>query len=156
MRHTTARPRARQREERADWYRIRNAAGDDGGPAEVYIYDEISWWGVSAQDFISELNAAQGREAGGGFAELDIQLGEKDVWGRGYAAEAMRLMCRYGFNEMRVHRITLDVAAENTAARRVYERVSFVEEGRVRECFRHDGKRHDMILMGLLKDELRD
>ncbi|GAA3251641.1 head maturation protease, ClpP-related [Nonomuraea helvata] len=55
MRHTTARPRARQREERADWYRIRNAAGDDGAPAEVYIYDEISWWGVSAQDFISEL-----------------------------------------------------------------------------------------------------
>ncbi|MET7327416.1 GNAT family N-acetyltransferase [Nonomuraea sp. NPDC005650] len=91
-----------------------------------------------------------------GNAGLDIQLGEKDVWGRGYATEAMRLMCRYGFNEMRLHRITLDFAADNTAARRVYEKVGFVEEGRVRECFRRDGKWHDLILMGLLEGELRD
>ncbi|GAA3721740.1 Clp protease ClpP [Nonomuraea antimicrobica] len=62
MRHITARPRAQQREERADWYRIRNAAGDDDGPAEVYIYDEISYWGVSAQDFIGELKAITASE----------------------------------------------------------------------------------------------
>lgn len=91
-----------------------------------------------------------------GNAELDIQLGEKDVWGRGYATEAMRLACRYGFDEMRLHRISLDFVAENTAARRVYEKVGFVEEGRVRECFRRDGRWHDMILMGLLEGELRD
>ncbi|MEV0614052.1 GNAT family N-acetyltransferase [Nonomuraea sp. NPDC050404] len=91
-----------------------------------------------------------------GHAELDVQIGEKDVWGRGYATEAMRLMCRYGFREMRLHRIGLDVVTENAAARRIYEKVGFVEEGRLRECFRQDGEWYDMILMGLLEDELRD
>lgn len=43
-----------------DWYRIRNAAEDDDGPAEILIYDEIGygWWGgVSAQDFAKDLGA---------------------------------------------------------------------------------------------------
>jgi RimJ/RimL family protein N-acetyltransferase len=46
------------------------------------------------------------------------------------------------------------VVAENVAARRVYAKVGFVEEGRSREAFRRDGKWHDMILMGLLEHEL--
>jgi RimJ/RimL family protein N-acetyltransferase len=92
-------------------------------------------------------------EAGG--AMLDIYLGEKDTWGQGYATDAMRAMCRYGFEEMRLHRIALTVVAENAGARRVYEKVGFVEEGRMREAFRRDGKWHDNILMSLLEDELR-
>lgn len=50
MRLKTARPRARI--SAADWYRIRNLAADE---AEVVIYDEIGWFGVSAQEFIREL-----------------------------------------------------------------------------------------------------
>lgn len=38
---------------RGSWYRIvRNQASDE---AELWIYDEISWWGVSAQDLVNEL-----------------------------------------------------------------------------------------------------
>lgn len=36
------------------WFRIVNATRT-GGTAEVYIYDEIGYWGVSAQRFIDEL-----------------------------------------------------------------------------------------------------
>jgi ATP-dependent protease ClpP protease subunit len=51
------RMRARlQMRARADWYRISNAAGD-GGPAEVVIYDEIGYWGVTAASFMDELRA---------------------------------------------------------------------------------------------------
>ncbi|WP_283139135.1 GNAT family N-acetyltransferase [Rhizohabitans arisaemae] len=88
-----------------------------------------------------------------GNAELDIYLGERDVWGRGYATDAMRVICRYGFDKMRLHRITLWVAAGNAAARRVYEKVGFVEEGRAREAFRRDGRWYDSILMGLLESD---
>lgn len=90
-----------------------------------------------------------------GNAELDIYLGEKDTWGKGYATEAMRLTCRYGFDTMRLHRITLWVVGDNVGARRVYEKVGFVEEGRTRESFRRDGKWYDDIVMGLLEGELR-
>ncbi|WP_433389329.1 GNAT family N-acetyltransferase [Micromonospora sp. KLBMP9576] len=90
-----------------------------------------------------------------GDAELDIYIGEKECWGRGYGTEATRLICRYGFDKMRLHRITLWVADENAAAIHVYQKVGFVEEGRAREAFRRDGRWHDMIMMGLLEGELR-
>lgn len=47
-----ARPVAQLRAGRRDWYRITNQAD---GSAEVAIYDEIGYFGVSAQDFIREL-----------------------------------------------------------------------------------------------------
>ncbi|WP_431895850.1 head maturation protease, ClpP-related [Micromonospora haikouensis] len=48
----TARPRAQLRQGRTDWYAIRNAASP---VAEVLIYDEIGYWGVTAEDFVREL-----------------------------------------------------------------------------------------------------
>jgi ATP-dependent protease ClpP protease subunit len=48
----STRPVASLRQGRTDWYRITNL-----GPsaAEVVIYDEIGWFGVTAEDFMSEL-----------------------------------------------------------------------------------------------------
>jgi RimJ/RimL family protein N-acetyltransferase len=89
-----------------------------------------------------------------GCADLDIYLGEKDYWGKGYATDAMRAVCRYGFDKMRLHKISLRVVADNHAARHVYEKVGFVPEGRLREVFRRDGKWHDKLTMGLLSHEL--
>lgn len=37
-----------------NWYKITNTAGQDG-PAEVVIYDEIGWFGVTAAEFMDEL-----------------------------------------------------------------------------------------------------
>ncbi len=39
------------------WFRIENKAG---APAQVHIYDEIGMWGVTAGDFIGQLNAIAG------------------------------------------------------------------------------------------------
>ncbi|MEU5026775.1 GNAT family N-acetyltransferase [Streptomyces milbemycinicus] len=90
-----------------------------------------------------------------GRAELDIYIGEKEYWGRGYATDAMRTMCRYGFDKMRLHKITLTVVTENLAAHRVYQKIGFVDEGRLRQEFRRDGRWYDMFTMGLLEGELR-
>jgi len=49
-------PAAGGREQR--WYKISNAKG--AGPTRVNIYDEISWWGISAQEFCDELAAIEG------------------------------------------------------------------------------------------------
>ncbi|SFA75152.1 Protein N-acetyltransferase, RimJ/RimL family [Amycolatopsis marina] len=95
-----------------------------------------------------------GAEPESGRAELDIYIGEPDFRGGGYGTDATRVICRYGFDSMRLHRISLWVVAENIAARRVYEKLGFVEEGRQRESFRRDGRWHDHILMGLLEGEL--
>jgi ATP-dependent protease ClpP protease subunit len=38
------------------WYRIENKASD---VAEVYIYEDIGMWGISAKDFVAELRAVK-------------------------------------------------------------------------------------------------
>lgn len=55
--HRPARARSRPRDGR-NWYRISNSAGD--GPARIYLYDEIGFFGVTAQDFLRDLNAITG------------------------------------------------------------------------------------------------
>ncbi|TDU05805.1 RimJ/RimL family protein N-acetyltransferase [Streptomyces sp. 846.5] len=115
-------------------------------------------YGVEALDDgkLVGLVCLSGAEPETGCAELDIYLGEKDYWGRGYATDAMRTICRYGFEKMRLHKIMLTVVADNHAAHHIYQKVGFVEEGRLRQVFRRDGRWHDVFTMGLLEGELRD
>jgi len=89
-----------------------------------------------------------------GLAQLDVYLGEKDYWGRGFATDAVRAMCRFGFEDMRLHKISLTVVTENHAAISVYRKVGFVEKGRLRSVFRRDGRWYDQFTMGLLDGEL--
>ena len=35
-----------------NWYRIENKAADE---ATIYVYDEISSWGISANQFVKDL-----------------------------------------------------------------------------------------------------
>lgn len=39
------------------WYEISNAAGDNDEPAVIRLYQEIGYWGVTAEDFARELDA---------------------------------------------------------------------------------------------------
>ncbi|MFI9385817.1 GNAT family N-acetyltransferase [Kutzneria sp. NPDC052558] len=91
-----------------------------------------------------------------GRAELDVYIGEASHRNGGYGTDAIRVLCRYGFDQMRLHGICLWVVPENEAARHVYKKLGFVEEGRERERFRRDGRWHDLIVMSLLDGELVD
>lgn len=48
----TTRPTAKLKEGRTDWYQIKNLANND---AEVMIYDEIGYFGITAQDFVNDI-----------------------------------------------------------------------------------------------------
>jgi ATP-dependent protease ClpP protease subunit len=56
---STARPQARVQQGARDWYRIEMRAATDtvSALAEVWIYDEIGYFGVTASDFVRELAA---------------------------------------------------------------------------------------------------
>lgn len=100
--------------------------------------------------------ALDGAEPELGRAELTIYIGEPKYRGGGFGTDAIRVLCRYGFDEMRLHGISLWVIADNEAARHVYRKLGFVEEGRQRDGFRRAGKWHDAILMSMLEGELID
>jgi RimJ/RimL family protein N-acetyltransferase len=56
-------------------------------------------------------------------------------------------------NELNLNRITLIVFEYNQRARRAYEKVGFVVEGRVREVMLRHGKRYDWLIMGVLRED---
>ena len=88
-------------------------------------------------------------------AWISIGIGDADARGRGYGGEAMRLALELAFNELGLHRLSLTVFSYNTPAITMYERLGWVREGTFREYLARDGKRHDMILYGLLAPEWR-
>lgn len=131
---------ATNRERFATWYRP-----TDGGAAFSIVLRETeelvgacSLWGAEAKN----------RDA-----EMSIVIGRKELWGRGLGPEAIDLLLAYGFAELNLHRVHLVVLAFNTRAIRAYEKVGFVEEGRMRERVFRDGAWHDHVIMGMLQRE---
>lgn len=86
-------------------------------------------------------------------ATLGIWIAE-ERWGRGYGTDAVRTLCRFGFREMNLQRIDLGVFETNPRGVRAYEKVGFKEEGRLRRAHYVGGRYVDLILMGLLAEEL--
>jgi RimJ/RimL family protein N-acetyltransferase len=82
-----------------------------------------------------------------------IGIGEPDFWGKGCGTDAMRLMLRYSFTELNLHRISLNVYAYNQRGIRSYEKCGFQHEGCIREFVLRDGRRSDMLHMGILRAE---
>jgi RimJ/RimL family protein N-acetyltransferase len=84
---------------------------------------------------------------------LGLTVGEKSGWGKGYGKEAMELLIRLGFHTLNLHRLSLQVYSFNERAIRLYEKLGFRHEGRLRQDFFLDGVYHDTLNMGLLRDE---
>lgn len=90
-----------------------------------------------------------------GVATTFIGIGDKASHGKGFGKEAMHLLLDFGFNELNFHRIQLNVIAYNHRAIRLYEGAGFKKEGVFRELIFRDGKRYDLYLYGLLRDEYK-
>jgi len=75
------------------------------------------------------------------------------AFGRGLGTDATRLIVGHGFEELGLHRISLEVYAFNPRARRVYEKVGFVPEGVLRDALLWDGEWVDATVMSVLGPE---
>jgi RimJ/RimL family protein N-acetyltransferase len=85
-----------------------------------------------------------------GSAGIGISIGEKSLWGKGYGTDAMFAIVDFGFGQLRLERIWLEVFDYNVRARRSYEKAGFVVEGTMRHANYRAGKYHDVMLMSIL------
>ena len=83
-------------------------------------------------------------------AELGINIGEHDCWGKGYGTEATRLILDYAFNILALHNVLLRVFSYNQRAIRAYLRAGFREVGRRRQAQRIGSQVYDVVLMECL------
>ena len=93
------------------------------------------------------LNRAQKR------AEVGYALAA-NVWGRGYATEALKLAVDFAFETVGVARLEADIDPRNEASCRLVERIGFVREGLLRERWHVAGEATDSAMYGLLARDL--
>ena len=84
---------------------------------------------------------------------VGIGIGPLDFWGKGFGTEAMHLILQYAFTELNLRRVTLTVFEYNQRAIRSYEKVGFRHEGRQRGRILREGKRWDILYMGILRED---
>lgn len=72
---------------------------------------------------------------------------------KGYAAEAIRLVLNYYFNERRYQKVNAEVYSFNTPSIYLHERLGFTLEGCLRRMIYTGGEYHDVLVYGLTKEE---
>lgn len=88
-------------------------------------------------------------------AELGYWIGRL-YWGSGYCTEAAKLVLRYGFKELKLHKVHASYMLRNPASGRVLEKVGMLQEGIVRQHTKKWGRFEDLVLCGLLQNEWQD
>jgi RimJ/RimL family protein N-acetyltransferase len=82
--------------------------------------------------------------------EYYILIGDQKYWNRGLGTLVGRKVLEFGFKDLGLHRIWLTVSELNHGGIKSYEKLGFIEEGRMKEaCFR-DGQFHDKIVMSVI------
>ncbi len=79
----------------------------------------------------------------------------REFWGKGLATEAVRAVIDYGFNAMKLNRISAYCWEENRASRRVMEKAGMQYEGTLWEVKYAKGAFQDMRIYALLLSQWR-
>jgi len=88
---------------------------------------------------------------------LQIRIGNRVFQGKGLGTAAVKLLCHYGFADLGLHRIKLQVWETNERAKRAYEKAGFTIEGTMRDAIYIDGKFENVVLMSrLISDQCAD
>jgi len=86
---------------------------------------------------------------------IGVTIGEREYWGEGYGRESVRLLLRYCFQQLDLHRVSAETFEYNTAWKDLVEGMGFMKEGSAREYLFRDGQYWDKNLYALLEGEYR-
>lgn len=140
---------------------VRTHAGGDV-PYNRQRYESERFTTLSDGDVVHLLVCADGDRLGDvSLAPIDDRRGwanlgywiHPDYQNQGYATAAVRLVVTHGFAELRLHRISATIRADNVASQRVVEKLGFTHEGTKRDDAFHDGEHVDRELYAVLREE---
>jgi RimJ/RimL family protein N-acetyltransferase len=80
-----------------------------------------------------------------------LVIGEKGVWGQGYASDAVQTRTRFAFEQLGLHRI--EGHTLNPAMRRVYQKCGYRHEGTARKLRWRNGRWHDVERYAILEED---
>jgi len=125
-----------------DWYSTRNQQPDR---LDLAVVDKAS--GQCVGEVV--LNDWNDVNRSCGFRTLLGPTGRD----RGVGTESTRMIIGYGFEQLYLHRISLEVYSFNPRARHVYHKIGFISEGVLRDALRWDSQWIDATAMSILAPE---
>jgi RimJ/RimL family protein N-acetyltransferase len=125
-------------------------AGDDEGakPADTAIFSAVE---LATGELAGEA-LLWGIDLHNRSAHLGISL-RPVCRGRGLGADAVRVLCRYGFAIRGLHRLQLETLSDNHAMIAIAAQAGFTREGVTRGSEWVDGAFADCVIFGLLVSE---
>ena len=82
-----------------------------------------------------------------------IYIADPENRNQGYGEEAIRMILEYAFINLHMERVTIDHFMKNDAARYLYHKIGFRDEGVMRHAGKKNGKYYDLCLMSMLRAE---
>lgn len=113
----------------------------------IYDTDTKSFIGTCKLDHISLINRS---------AEIGIMIGEQSAHGKGYSKTVFRLLMKYAFEAIGLHRIWVTLYANNPAPKRLVESIGLTYEGTLRKATFRNGKYIDNLRYAILREEYLD
>lgn len=100
---------------------------------------------------VGRINILLDDEKNGGFG-IGLKIG-KEHRGRGYGTSAMKLLLKYAFMERRLNKCSESVIEGNEGSIKMHKKLGFKQEAVLKQNIYTNGRYHDEIYFGLLKDE---
>ena len=88
---------------------------------------------------------------GNGF--IQIGIGSVEDRRKGHGSQALQMLLRFAFAELNLFRVSATVPEYNEGAIALMRKFGFVQEVCRRSALERDGRRWDLYVFGLLKDE---
>jgi RimJ/RimL family protein N-acetyltransferase len=88
-----------------------------------------------------------------GSGVVGIAINDRRYLGQGYGTDALNALVDFGFGELRLERIELEVFDFNERAIRSYQKAGFQTDAVQRHSRFHRGRHHDVHVMSILRDD---
>lgn len=89
-------------------------------------------------------------------ANFRIALFHETTYGKGIGSWAIEKTLEFAFEELKLHRVELNVFSFNPRAIHTYKKLGFKQEGILRDAIKNEEGYADDILMAILEDEYRE
>lgn len=85
-------------------------------------------------------------------ADVGLIIGDKALWGKGLATEAIRLVVNYAFDILKLHKLFAGILEHNKGSLKAFLKAGFKEAGCYKKHCRVDGEYCDSYIVEILHE----
>jgi len=110
-------------------------------------------WAIEVDGRVVGTTGIHGIDWRNGHGETGIAIGDKSMWRKGIATEAMALRTAFCFRELNLHKIRCRAYMENEASKRALQKAGYRQSGIQREEMYREGGWHDIWTGEVLRED---